>query len=186
VIISEGWRITGYSEEPENKELMVIKGFRPVTTEEKTILNSKENEKNKALSEILSVIKSQGIEKIVAIDMTDNYDVVLDYDNRIKIKIEKPSDVEYKLKYAYKIITEELRENKSGYLIYRNQLGYSYVSKEEYDRINGNVSSSFSPDGEIKTTTSAVPEDTAFGTPVTEVTGTVSETAVSEVSVPSV
>ncbi len=141
MIVSENWRIIGQVVEPADEKLIVVKGFDPVSNAEKTVMQSKDTDKDEALKTILDEIKSQKIENMVEIDISDKYDIVLNYDNRIKIKIEKPVDVEYKLQYAYKIITEELRENKSGYLIYRNSLGYSYVSDDEYRRVNGSINS---------------------------------------------
>ena len=141
MIVSENWRIIGQVVEPEDKGFIVVKGFDPVSNEEKSVMQSKDTDKDEALKIILDEIKSQKIENMVEIDISDKYDIILNYDNRIKIKIEKPVDVEYKLQYAYKIITEELRENKSGYLIYRNSLGYSYVSDDEYRRVNGSINS---------------------------------------------
>ena len=141
MIVSENWRIIGQVVEPADDKLIVVKGFDPVSNEEKSVMTSKDTDKDEALKIILDEIKSQKIENMVEIDISDKYDIILNYDNRIKIKIEKPVDVEYKLQYAYKIITEELRENKSGYLIYRNSLGYSYVSDDEYRRVNGSINS---------------------------------------------
>ncbi len=137
MLVSENWRIIGHAEQPEDRNLIVVKGFDCESNEEKTTMTSTDPDKNTALKNIMDEIKNQNIKNMVSIDLTDKYDVVLDYDNRIRIKIEKPNDIEYKLRYAYKIITDELRENKNGYLIYRNSLGYSYVSDEEYNRING-------------------------------------------------
>jgi cell division septal protein FtsQ len=141
MIVSENWRIIGQVTEQADDSLITVKGFDPVSNEEKSVMKSKDPDKDEALRIILDEITSQKIENMVEIDLSDKYDIVLNYDNRIKIKIEKPVDVEYKLQYAYKIITEELRENKSGYLIYRNSLGYSYVSDEEYRRVNGSINS---------------------------------------------
>ena len=138
--ISRNWRIIGHTETPENDGLIVINGFDCKSNEEKTVMESNDPDKDTALKLILDEIREQGLQKMVAVDISDKYDIVLNYDNRINIKIEKPVDVEYKLRYAYKIITDELRENKSGYLIYRNSLGYSYVSEEEYKRVNGTIS----------------------------------------------
>lgn len=138
VLISENWRIIGQTENPEKSNLVIVKGFECKSNEEKSFITSKDPDKDEALKNILRVIKEQDIKNMVEIDLTDKYDVVLNYDNRIKIRIEKPVDVDYKLRYAYKIITSSLRENKNGYLIYRNSLGYSYISDEEYNRINSN------------------------------------------------
>ncbi|MCQ2464477.1 MAG: FtsQ-type POTRA domain-containing protein [Oscillospiraceae bacterium] len=140
MLVSESWRIIGHAEQPEDRNLIVVKGFDPKTNEEKTTMMSNDSDKDEALRSILGEIKEQNIENIVSVDISDKFDIVLNYQNRIKIKIEKPDDIEYKLRYAYRIITDELRDNKSGYLIYRNSLGYSYISDEEYNRINGSVS----------------------------------------------
>ncbi len=56
---------------------------------EKTFMKSKDKDKDEALKTILDEISSQGIKNIVGIDLSDKYDIVLNYDNRIKIKIEK-------------------------------------------------------------------------------------------------
>lgn len=182
VLISENWRIIGQKESPENENLILVKGFECASTEEKTILSSNDRDKDEILRNILDEIDRQKIENMVSVDISDKYDIELNYDNRIKIKIEKPDDVEYKLKYAYKIITDELRENKNGYLIYRNSLGYSYVSAEEYNRINSTIGVDFpqvtEADSEPESTgntgsesagavTSAVSAVTEYNKPVT-------------------
>lgn len=188
MLVSEGWRILKLSETPQDpedpdKKLIVVKGFSAVSNAEKTVMESIDKDKNEALKNILDEIKKQNIEKIVSIDITDKYDVMLNYDNRICIKIEKPEDVEYKLRYAYQIIKDELRENKTGYLIYRNSLGYSYVSEEEYERING-INSAHEGEPQVPDDIAGV-SDTSDITNVTEseppeTSGNVS--AVSEVS----
>ena len=134
VLISENWRIIGQKEKTENKNLIVVKGFECVSSEEKTILSSKDHDKGEILKNILDEIKKQNIEKMVSVDITDKYDIELNYDNRITIKIEKPDDIEYKLKYAYKIITDELRENKNGYLTIWNK-----PNKDRFYCIGGDV-----------------------------------------------
>ncbi|MBQ5336674.1 MAG: FtsQ-type POTRA domain-containing protein [Oscillospiraceae bacterium] len=161
--VSENWRIIGQVTEPADEKLIVVKGFDPVTNEEESVMKSKDADKDEALKAILDEIASQKIENMVEIDLNDKYDIILNYDNRIKIKIEKPVDVEYKLQYAYKIITEELRENKSGYLIYRNSLGYSYVSDEEYRRVNGSINSMIPKRPELPGTEAAAGELPAEG-----------------------
>ena len=178
ILISENWRIIGQKEKTENKNLIVVKGFECVSSEEKTILSSKDHDKGEILKNILDEIKKQNIEKMVSVDITDKYDIELNYDNRITIKIEKPDDIEYKLKYAYKIITDELRENKNGYLIYRNSLGYSYVSEEEYNRINSNTGTSLPQDDETispEDTDIPVSEETAASQYTTAVSSAISD-----------
>lgn len=157
LLISEGYRILGMYETIENPDLMVIKGYfltneelakkeknedekeekEKFVIEEKTLLHTDDDISNdETLKEIINQIKSGNISDISSIDLSTDYNIVLDYNNSIKIMIGNAFDIEYKLAYAYHIITNELRQNKSGYLIYHDSLGYSYVSKEEYDEIN--------------------------------------------------
>lgn len=168
MLVSESWRIIGHAEQPDDRSLIVINGFDCESNEEKTTMTSTDPDKNTALKEILHEISAQDIQNMVSVDLTDKYDIVLNYDNRIKIKIEKQDDIEYKLRYAYKIITDELRDNKNGYLIYRNSMGYSYVSDEEYNRINGSMGSMVP----------AVPDD--YAAEQTDVTGLTEAVSASE------
>lgn len=153
MLISEGWRILGLFDKTDDDNIIIVKGFDPQSNVEKTVMTSNDNDKNEALKVILDEIKKQNIQKIKYIDLTDKYDIVINYDNRILIKIEKADDIEYKLRFAYQIVKDELKETKSGYLIYRNSLGFSYVSTEEYEKING-LSSEINSDTDSETETS--------------------------------
>lgn len=139
MLISEGWRILGVSEQAEQKGLLRINGFDPLTNEPKDTMRSSDTDKDELLKNILSAMKKTGLNNISVIDISDKYDIALVYEGRINIMIGNSKDLEYKLKYAKYILSEELRDNKVGYLIYHDSLGYSYVSKEEYDMINRKI-----------------------------------------------
>jgi len=144
MVISKGWRILELSSDTTDKNLITIKGFNPVSNEVMNTASSSDKSKDKILHEILDQIIKQKIEKIVSIDLTDKYDIKINYENRINILIGNSSDIEYKLKYAYQLLneTKELGKNKSGYLIYHEDLGYSFITSEEYDKINSKLSQS--------------------------------------------
>lgn len=141
MLISEGWRILGVSEQPEKKGLLKINGFDPLTNEPKDTMRSSDPDKNELLKNIMTAMDKNGLTNITVIDISDKYDITLVYEGRINIMLGNSKDLEYKLKYAKHILKEELRDNKIGYLIYHDSLGYSYVSKEEYDMINRKISS---------------------------------------------
>ena len=136
IIISEKWRILEDVEKSDEKNLLRINGFNPVSGEPKTTMKSDDIDKEEILHNILECISELEITDITSIDIDDKYDIRLNYSGRINILIGNSKDVEYKLKYAYHILTNELRQNKSGYLIYHDSLGYSYVSEDEYNQIN--------------------------------------------------
>ncbi len=136
ILISEKWRILEDIEKPDDKKLLMINGFEPKSGEPKSTMISTDNDKEKILHNLLDCLSSLQIDDIRSIDISDKYNISLNYAGRINIIIGNSKDIEYKLKYAYHIVTNELRQNKRGYLIYRDSLEYSYVSEEEYNMIN--------------------------------------------------
>ena len=64
-----------------------------------------------------SVAKSfadNGVDKITGFDITSLSDIIINYDNRIDIKIGLPEDIDYKIKTAFTIINEKLDPNNTG------------------------------------------------------------------------
>ncbi len=139
IIISEKWRVLEDVENTDGKNLLMITGFEPKSGEPKSTMESMDKDKEGILQQMLGYISSLEIKDITSIDINDKYDIRLNYADRINIIIGNSKDIEYKLKYAYHILTNELRANKSGYLIYHDSLGYSYVSEEEYNQINNKL-----------------------------------------------
>ena len=65
---------------------------------------------------ILSELARQGYEQVGSLDMTQLYDICVLYDNRFILKIGSPSDLEYKLGYAKRVIDTELTPETEGIL----------------------------------------------------------------------
>jgi len=169
MLISEGWRILGVSEQPDKKGLLRINGFDTMTNKLKDTMRSADPDKDELLKNILNSMEKTGLVNITLIDISDKYNITLVYEGRINLMIGNSKDLEYKLKYAGHILKEELRNNKIGYLIYHDSLGYSYVSKEEYDMINRKISTERTPDVTLSSVTLPVTTTPVTGTePVTE------------------
>ncbi len=66
---------------------------------------------NKILNDINNCITKNNYEGISYIDVRDTANINMIYDNRIKIRIGLPEDIEYKLKTAMTIILEKLDQN---------------------------------------------------------------------------
>ncbi|MBE6842491.1 MAG: FtsQ-type POTRA domain-containing protein [Ruminococcus sp.] len=199
LLISEGYRVLGFYETIENPDLMVIKGYflsedeviakmeedenyERITVLEKTRLVTDDDKNEEILIQILEQINKGNISDIVSIDLSTDYDIVLNYNNSINIMIGNSFDIEYKLRYAYHIITNELRQNKSGYLIYHDSLGYSYVSKEEYDEVNKKSETLLDvPENTVTGKTTEMPQVTSAQS--TSVSNATAVTAVSTSSV---
>ncbi|MDO5560159.1 MAG: FtsQ-type POTRA domain-containing protein [Oscillospiraceae bacterium] len=138
MLISHGWRILDLTETPQDQSLLVINGFNPESTDRATKASSIDAGKNAILSQMLAQIDEQQMQNLISIDLSDKFNLKINYDNRITIVIGNSTDIKYKLKFANQLLTQtqELGENKKGYLIYHESHGYSFITEEEYNQIN--------------------------------------------------
>lgn len=65
------------------------------------------------IDEIVTVFTDNGYTGITEIDATDNANITFTYDNRIKVKLGLPEDINYKVRTAMIIIVEKLDPNGS-------------------------------------------------------------------------
>ncbi len=65
------------------------------------------------LQGVAESLQDNDVDKITSFDVTDTSSITLDYDNRIKINIGLPEDIDYKIRTAMKIITEKLDPNNT-------------------------------------------------------------------------
>lgn len=149
LLISENGKILEKLEQP-TKNVPIIKGFIPATdiitknvyweypdikSDESGEDNIKDDkERNKALKLICEQITSQSLYSMIDFDITDAYSISANYQNRISIRLGNSSELDYKLKYAMQILTEQLPSDKEGYLIFRSNNQYQYVSKEDMEK----------------------------------------------------
>ncbi len=140
ILVSEGLkRLSDSSDTPQENLLSVI-GFEPKIVDDDTKLQSEDEQKPKILDTIYTELKDLDIlDKIVSIDITDKYDIVINYSDRIYIKLGSYSDLEYKIRYANTVITQNILEQKSGYLIFVNSNSASFVEKDKYDEYSSRV-----------------------------------------------
>jgi hypothetical protein len=94
---------------------------------------------------------------VVSVDMTDKYDIVINYADRIYVKLGAYSDLEYKIKYAYTVITQNISEQKSGYLIFINSNSASFVEKDKFDAYSESIAEITDSDDYDTTDTTTAP-----------------------------
>lgn len=163
ILISKSWRILDSAEAVKNKELMIVEGFEPSSDQLMTIMKEKKteettddsssdstitkNENDELRTEILEnlfgIIEKRKIKSINRINISDPYEISINYDNRIQIIVGDGNDLEYKMRLAYQILTDEplSRKNKKGYLIYQGNSQYSYVTEEDYKEVENRIES---------------------------------------------
>lgn len=81
------------------------------------------NYENKSVSEILSKLagsfRANGL-SLKEVDLTDMNNIIVNYDNRIRIEIGSEKDIEYKILTAKEIILKKLNNTDNGTLDVRN------------------------------------------------------------------
>jgi hypothetical protein len=61
------------------------------------------------------------------------YNITLDYDGRITVKMGNFSNISYKLDYAKTVLTTQVSDDSEGFLILRDSNVASYVSKYDME-----------------------------------------------------
>jgi cell division septal protein FtsQ len=69
-----------------------------------------------AMQEVAAAIEENGLKNITEIDMTNIYNIVLNYAGRIKIELGIPSDLTSTLKFAQTLLTKNITEQDKGTL----------------------------------------------------------------------
>ncbi len=133
LLISKNGKILEKFEEPE-RNIPVIKGYVPATDIVTQFIYSENETKDKIIKLICEQISEQELYSIEEFDMSDIYALSAYYDDRISIRLGNSEELDYKLRYAMQILNEQLPTNKEGYLIFRSNNQYQYVSKEDMEK----------------------------------------------------
>ncbi len=139
IVVSEGLKILS-TDGDAREDLLNIIGFEPKIVENDTKLQSEDEQKAKILNTIYNEMKQLDmLDNIVSVDISDKYDILINYSDRIYIKLGAYSDLEYKIRYANTVITQNILEQKSGYLIFVNSNSASFVEKDKYEQYTKKV-----------------------------------------------
>ncbi|MBO5163270.1 MAG: FtsQ-type POTRA domain-containing protein [Ruminococcus sp.] len=117
--------------DPEN--LPIIQGFEPKKLTEGADLKSENANKDEAFAQIISRFDRDDNTNIASIDMTNEYDIVVEYRDGTIFKMGNWSDVDYKLDLAQTVMNDESVKGKSGYLtmVGKNQCSFRSSGEKE-------------------------------------------------------
>lgn len=135
------------------ENLPIIYGLEPSDTEAGKALQSVNSNKYEAFSQIISRFDRDDNALIQSIDITNEYEIVVNYRNGLVFEMGNWSDVEYKLDLAQNVMNDDTIRGKKGYL-----------------KMVGSNQCSFRGNGEVITTTE--PVTTSIETNATAVTTT--------------
>ncbi len=133
LLISESGKILEKMASPD-ANVPLVKGYTPAIDIVTQFVYSENETQDRILKTICEQIAEQELYSIEEFDMSDIYSISAYYDDRISIRLGNSEELDYKLRYAMQILNEQLPENKEGYLIFRSNNQYQYVSKEDMEK----------------------------------------------------
>lgn len=96
--------------------LPTISGIEPVTTELGEMISTESEHKNEAFSEIIESIALGDKSNISAIDLSDEFAIVINYTSGMVFKMGNWNDADYKMNLAENVMSEPSVNGKKGYI----------------------------------------------------------------------
>lgn len=142
--ISFGATILESANPKPSGNIPVIKGFELKTFNPGENLESNDKLKLDVLMKVLQgLYEDNFIEHIISVDISSCSDIILNFDNRIEIKMGSSIDIENKIKYFEAIINTKLTKDYTGTLIYNGaSSGISALPSEKKAEKSADSSSS--------------------------------------------
>ena len=100
----------------DTENLPIIYGFEPADTEPGKPIQSKNESKYDAFTQLISRFDRDDNTDISSIDLTNEYAITVNYRNGLIFKMGNWNDVEYKLDLAQTAMNDESIKGKKGYL----------------------------------------------------------------------
>lgn len=137
LIVSEHGKILENSMDQQDG-LVTIKGYTPYDPAAGRWIVSEKEREDKILKEFMSIISADELmAPIVSVDMTENHNIIVNFDNRIEFDMGNWDEIDYKITFAQQIISEQPAD-KEGYLtmIGTNQCSFRNKADVEAGRQN--------------------------------------------------
>lgn len=136
LIVSANGKILGKTD-TRSEELLLVEGFEPSDETLGTYLKSTDPQKDGIFYELFDSIKSHEDNKIVSFDISDKYDININYGNKIIFDMGNSNDITYKLELAATVL-DDLSDDKEGYLTMIGTNQISFRDKSDADKKNKN------------------------------------------------
>ncbi|MEG0615790.1 MAG: FtsQ-type POTRA domain-containing protein [Oscillospiraceae bacterium] len=133
VLASDKGKVLESTTEP-TAGYVTFTGYAPINADVGEIMKSEDAEKDKLFLLICEKLKKLKITNATGVDITDRFNIILVYENRITVELGSQTDLEYKLKYTHTLVEEKIGKNKEGTLSILGDNGISFVEKDQLER----------------------------------------------------
>ena len=122
--------------------LPIIEGMELTSKKPFERLACEDSELPKILYKIGESLSKYPLEGVISINLSDKYNITMNYENRVVIELGTSSDIDYKLNYSAQILSEKVKPNEEGYLIIHDGNEASFVPKSDMDSYRKKLSES--------------------------------------------
>lgn len=149
IITSESGKIIDFLKTPISG-LMIVFGIDAKSTEPFEILKDKESNKADIILAINKAIDKSEIDGIISINIEDKYNITLNFEDRIEVRIGNSANIDYKIQYVKSVFeSNKISSQAQGYLIIDDNGEGHFVNRDSMDEYEENKNN----------LQSAVPED---------------------------
>jgi len=120
------------------KDLMIVKGLDLTSFNQGEYITSEDQQKIQIYNDIVNALKNCENGNVVSIDMTDKYDIIINYDNRINFEAGNQNEIAYKIKLADTVL-KDIKEDKKGTMV---MIGANQISFRSENAVNNDVNES--------------------------------------------
>lgn len=136
LIVSANGKILDKSD-TRSEELLLVQGFEPADETPGTYLKSIDSQKDGIFYELFDSIKSDNDHEIVSFDITDKYEISVNYGNKIFFDMGNSNDISYKLDLAATVLND-LSGDKEGYMTMIGSNQISFRDKSDAEKKSSN------------------------------------------------
>lgn len=142
--------------------LPVIQGLEPSDLMPGKNIQSGNEHKNEAFQAFVKSFDSEVENEITAIDLTDEFSIIVSYKNGIIFKMGGWNDIEYKLDLAASVMEDESVKGKKGYLTMIGTNQCSFRTSDSPASVPGNIEPSKSDKTDENSSDESNPEQEAM------------------------
>ncbi|MEG0571298.1 MAG: FtsQ-type POTRA domain-containing protein [Oscillospiraceae bacterium] len=116
-LISAGGRVVDISKTPPQSDVILLYGmkFENVAVGD-FVKNIKNQEGYVNFDKLINAINSSGLKDITIIDMSNEFQIKLYWQNRVEVNVGNMNDLEYKFDFAQEILLNQVGEGETGVL----------------------------------------------------------------------
>ncbi len=123
------------NQDEAQSDLLTVKGLDLVSFNQGEYIQSSDEQKTEIYFDIMNALKSCENSRVVSIDITDKYDIIVKYDNRINFEAGNSNDIAYKVKLADTVL-KDISDDKKGTMV---MIGANQISFRSESSVNNAV-----------------------------------------------